>query len=165
MFHVAVVDLQSVKLNHHSLTSITARKPTQHFIMDNQDDFVKQPYVFCGVCFKVEGPFSLTSCAHILCQQHVPVAGGKCLVCDTAEVSTVALDSRNLPKELRNYFGSFLPSLESIYAIAKFQYEGLVELVSHQKTVIAKLTAKIGQQKEVMKSVREELVKARDYKS
>lgn len=129
------------------------------------EDLVKQPYVFCGVCFKTEGPYKLTSCAHILCESHAPTPGQLCPVCDNSDVSLVDLNSRSLPRELRSYFGSLLPSLENIYAIAKFQYEGLTEMVSHQEEVITKLSGKIKQQRDVMKSVREELVKARDYKS
>lgn len=132
--------------------------------MDNSDDLVKQPYVFCGVCFTAEGPFNLTSCAHILCEHHTS-SDTACPVCNSQDTSTVQLSSQTLPKELLPYFGSFLPSLESIYAVAKFQYEGLVDMVNHQKSAIVKLTAKIAQQREVMKSVREELVKAREHKS
>lgn len=132
--------------------------------MDSRDELVKQPYVFCGVCFKAEGPFKLTSCAHILCEHH-DQNSSECPVCDTKEITTVQLDSKSLPKELRSYFTSFLPSLESIYAIARFQYEGLVDMVNHQKSIITKLNGKIAQQRDVMKSVREELIKAREYKS
>jgi hypothetical protein len=134
--------------------------------MDSNDDF-KRPYVFCGVCYKPTGPFYLTSCAHILCHHHhaqqlVPQV---CPVCNTTEISTVELNSKALPAELKSYFRAFLPSLESIYAIARFQYEGLTGIVEHQKKLIERLTSKIGQQRDVMKSVREELVKAREYKN
>ena len=38
-------------------------------------------------------------------------------------------------------------------------------MVEHQKKLIDRLTSKIEQQRDVMKSVREELVKAREYKN
>lgn len=134
--------------------------------MDSSDDF-KTPYVFCGVCYKSTGPFYLTSCAHILCHHHhtQQLVPQLCPVCNTTEISTVELDSKTLPTELKSYFRAFLPSLESIYAIARFQYEGLTGMVEHQKKLIDRLTSKIGQQRDVMKSVREELVKAREYKN
>lgn len=128
-------------------------------------DFVKQPYVFCGVCFKEDGAFSLTSCAHIVCDKHTRPDGEACPVCEMAETATIKLDSEEFPKELKSYFGPFLPSLEHIYAIAKFQFERLLELVKHQKAAIGKMTERVAHQKDVMRSVREELVKARTYRT
>lgn len=129
------------------------------------DTEYRQPYVYCGVCFTSEGPFHLTTCAHLVCAKHRPQGRQECPCCKTEDISTVQLNNEELPSALKPYFKNFLPELENIYAISKFQFEGLERLVSHQKEVIKKMESKIHQQKEVMKSVREELVKARDYKA
>lgn len=135
--------------------------------MSNDNGDFNKPYVFCGVCYKSVGPFYLTSCAHILCEYHYAqqLRPKICPVCKIAEISTIQLDSKVLPTELKNYFQPFLPALENIYAIARFQYEGITDMVVYQKKVIEKMTSKIAQQRDVMKNVREELVKAREYKN
>lgn len=135
--------------------------------MNNNNDDFNKPYVFCGVCYKSVGPFHLTSCAHILCEYHYAqqLVPKICPVCKITEISTIKLDSKVLPTELKSYFQPFLPALENIYAIARFQYEGITDMVGYQKKVIEKMTSKIAQQRDVMKNVREELIKAREYKN
>ncbi len=73
---------------------------------------LSQPYIFCQICFQqpdYEGNggndgFWLTSCAHILCSNHVNVVNSNdiaimkitCPVCNVDEVSVIGLNSNVL---------------------------------------------------------------------
>lgn len=148
-------------------------------------------FVYCGVCLSFEGPFYLTSCAHILCHTHHDKhihdhqnssnpesntkekdSNGKtdkpssvCPVCNTKDISVISLSEGSFPVDIQAYFKPFLPSLEAIYATARFQYEGLTELAKHQKKQIIKLNSKISHYKETLKTIRREIIKLNEYKS
>ncbi|ODV95948.1 hypothetical protein PACTADRAFT_2251 [Pachysolen tannophilus NRRL Y-2460] len=141
-----------------------------------------QPFIYCGVCHKdgtyndgdgKADPFWLTSCAHILCREHV---GGKmlrpadlerlrirCPVCQTQEVSVVRL-SNNLPGDLKPYFKPFPSQIEALFAAAQFQYCGMAELISHQKKFIDKLFNKIDKQKQLLYAAKAEVSQVEDLK-
>lgn len=84
-----------------------------------------------------------------------------CPVCRTADISVVPLTRDALPRELQAYFRPYIASLESIYAIAKFQTDGLVVRCQRQIKTIAKLTAKY---KEAVRRLREEMAKSSDLR-
>lgn len=88
-----------------------------------------------------------------------------CPVCNTPNISLIALTKSTLPKQLTSYFEPFLPNLEAIYAIAKFQYEGLQELAKYQAKQVVNLQAKIGQHRNTIRTARSEIAKAGEYKS
>jgi hypothetical protein len=48
-------------------------------------------------------------------------------------------------------------------ASAKFQFDAMAELIRYQKQAITQLRGKLAEQRDVMRSVREELVKANEY--
>lgn len=89
----------------------------------------------------------------------------QCPVCSTKDISIVPLTKKSLPSELEPYFQSFLPGLENIYSIAKFQYDGLAEYTKSQMKMVERLTAKIHQYRDTIKMARLEILKADEYKA
>lgn len=155
--------------------------------MADTNDLTKQLYVYCGVCLDSKGPFFLTSCAHILCQSHYGKACSSdpsksnrpdyetrnsqshhnltCPVCKAKQVSAVMVTKDSLPSKLQPYFQPFLPNLEDIYAVAKFQYDGMVELVKYQSSLIAKLNQQIDKNKQLIQAAKSQTSSLNDYKS
>lgn len=136
----------------------------------NEEDLAatptSNPFVYCVKCYSSTFPLNLTSCGHIVCPRHSK--GNTCSICNTPQITFSPLSpstAQNLPNDQRSFFTSFLPSLQDIHAVARYQYTRLVDLVHHQRKVITKLNNKISSQRESTNTMKAQLVKAKAYKS
>lgn len=93
--------------------------------------------------------------------------GMTCPVCKKSNISTILVTANKdlLPAGLKSYFSPFLKDLESIYAVAKFQYEGATALIKHQHELIEKLNTKNEVYKTTWKNVREKIAQLDEYKA
>lgn len=143
---------------------------------------LNQPFVHCGVChvsytgFSSSQPdFWLTSCAHILCTQHI---GGdmlspkdltklklKCPICHVENVSVLPLQQNNsLPQELTAFFQPLALQLENLYSVAQFQICGTMEQCEYYSKTCLKLQEKCNRQRQLLYNAREELNAVARYK-
>lgn len=129
------------------------------------------PFVYCAKCYNTTHAIALfyTSCGHILCSDHLS-SKNRCAACNTRDISTYPLSERvngfksprRMHRSIRGLFKSFLPGLENIHSIARYQYSRLVQLVEHQSRTIGGLENKVDELKSEFNSV---VLKAKKYKS
>lgn len=122
------------------------------------------PFIFCSICYSQQSPLYFTSCGHVLCDFHASSNTNPCFICKTSHLAPCLISS--LPKLVKSFFTStFLPVLDGIHGVARFQYNRLVELFSHQTLVIQQLNEKVQNQRQALAVAHPKILKARDYKS
>ncbi|GAO52228.1 hypothetical protein SAICODRAFT_70481 [Saitoella complicata NRRL Y-17804] len=127
--------------------------------------------VYCAKCFLTAGngsSFWLTSCGHIVCErclfpEGVPLDAANrthtCTYdrCRSANVSIAPLDEQ-LPQDLIPYFRPLHELIDEFTGAVKFQHGNILRLVEHYR-------GKMAMQRDILGKVKDELEKARDYKS
>ncbi|AET38756.1 SUMO ligase CST9 Ecym_3263 [Eremothecium cymbalariae DBVPG len=135
---------------------------------------LNQPFVHCSRCnlpYDRNVVFSLTSCAHILCEKHIPGSGKpmRCPVCQKDNISVLKLSSdphvnSKFPAEVQNFFIPFTRHLEPLYSIAQFQWDALSEQCEYYKSISYKLQEKCNRQRQLLYNAREELEQLSELK-
>lgn len=116
--------------------------------------------ICCAKCYSPPSQqcnLHLNSCGHILCSHHIR---NPCAICKSSSFPTASrlqtISSLSL---------SFLHILETLHTVARFQYRRLVDLVSHQTSVITRLNAKVSNQRRLIATAKPNLVKLKEYKA
>lgn len=143
------------------------QRRTKQTMETPSDTNIVSSFPYCVKCFSSSNPLSYASCGHLLCTHHVK--GSTCAVCQTPIGSVVPIDSsltaNVLPEDARPFYKPFLAPLQDIHSIARFQHTRLVDLVNHQSEVIGQLNEKVEKYRKSMKSAKERLGKAKEYKA
>lgn len=122
-------------------------------------ELFNQQFVHCAICHKQSSrqyPLYLTSCAHILCSEHL---GGKvCTICKTNDVLAIKLEEKKeMPDEIKTLFQPIPSMLESLYNASQFQITGLINQCHYYKENCLKLSEKCGRQRELLLQAKQEL--------
>ncbi|CCF56027.1 hypothetical protein KAFR_0A05920 [Kazachstania africana CBS 2517] len=121
-----------------------------------------QEFVFCNVChirYSKEDPLNLTSCAHILCKQHIS-PDKKCPVCQTEDISIIKLlesKHQQLPTDVKLFFEPIPNLMENIYNVANFQVRGLLSQLQYYQNHCVKLREKVARQQQLLYKAKQEL--------
>lgn len=99
------------------------------------------------------------NCAHVVCKIHIDNFL-HCPVCNSTDISSAPMN--NLPSECKEYFVSTTETLNELAQIVHFQQNRMANIVSKQQLEVSRLNNKVEEQQQVMRSVREELVQARE---
>lgn len=126
------------------------------------DTIFDKNFVFCSICHQraaTGNPLILTSCAHILCDKHLPV-DNICPICKTNDISTIRLIKQQvLPNDVKLFFQPLPTLIENIYNISIFQINGLNEQVHYYQVHCIKLREKVARQQQLLYQAKNELDK------
>ncbi len=86
-----------------------------------------------------------------------------CPLCQATNISLKLIDAA-LPEEIMTYFQPLPQQLESMFAVAQFQYCGMNELIRSQKQYIDKLITRAEKQRQLLVAAKDEIAKAANYK-
>ncbi|CCD27121.1 SUMO ligase CST9 NDAI_0J02290 [Naumovozyma dairenensis CBS 421] len=119
-----------------------------------------QPFVYCAICHRrsaKEDPLGLTSCAHILCSQHLSPSK-ICPACNTNDISIIRLvDNKTLPNDVKIFFEPIPQALESLYNVSQFQISGLRKQCQYYQNHCVKLREKCARQQQLLYKAKQEL--------
>ncbi|QLQ80823.1 hypothetical protein HG537_0E01780 [Torulaspora globosa] len=131
------------------------------------DGLFNQPFVYCGICHRQstrEDPLHLTSCAHILCSEHLNTA--VCPICKNKDVMAIRLvEGKQLPQDIRDLFQPMSILLENLYMVSQFQSSGLVNQCRYYQEHCIKLRDKCARQRQLLYQAKHELDCAAKLKS
>lgn len=123
------------------------------------DGLFNQPFVYCGICHRQssrEDPLHLTSCAHILCSEHLNTAA--CPICKNKDVMAVRLvENKQLPQDIRDLFQPMSTLLENLYIVSQFQSSGLINQCHYYQEHCIKLREKCARQRQLLYQAKHEL--------
>lgn len=123
------------------------------------DELFNQPFVYCGICHRQssrEDPLHLTSCAHILCSEHLNTAA--CPICKNKDVMAVRLvESKQLPQDIRDLFQPMSTLLENLYIVSQFQSSSLMNQCHYYQEHCIKLREKCARQRQLLYQAKHEL--------
>ena len=136
--------------------------------MSESSGIFNQTFVYCGVCHRrstLGDPLSLTSCAHILCSQHV-LPSKVCPICQTNDISIILLtDSKPLPNDVRIFFEPMPQVLEQLYNVSQFQMNGWINQCKYYQSHCVKLREKCARQQQLLYQAKQELDAITTYKN
>ncbi|QLL33265.1 hypothetical protein HG536_0E01760 [Torulaspora globosa] len=123
------------------------------------DGLFNQPFVYCGVCHRQstrEDPLHLTSCAHILCSEHLNTTA--CPICKNRDVMAIRLvENKQLPQDIGDLFRPMSTLLENLYIVSQFQSSGLVNQCHYYQEHCIKLREKCARQRQLLCQAKHEL--------
>lgn len=80
----------------------------------------------------------------------------RCQACGHDNVTTVKLDQR-VPLDVRPFLTPFPKQIEQFFAVAQFQYVGMLERIQFQDNLINKLVSKMNKQKQLLSLAKEKI--------